>query len=237
MKVNIEDLKIIWTPAPESEYHKVAFPKNQIYIHHTASGGNSLGDINYLNNLPGKVHTAFFIDRDGKLYQTFSSKFWAPHLGVPTSTFTKFKVKNTVEALHQKSIAIELDSYGYLEKGGFTNNKRVFVKKDANKFYAWTGEEIKAENVITYPNKFLGQMYYEKYYTPQLQSLKLLLHYLCNTFSISKDYNENMWGVSADALRGKNGIWTHISVRESGKWDCHSDPKLIEMLKNLNNEK
>lgn len=215
--------KIVQCPAPESEYHKVVHPKKQIVIHHTASGGNSLGDIEYLNNQVGKVHTAFFIDRDGKIYQVFSSKYYAAHLGVPTSTFTKFKVNNTVDSLHKQSIAIELDSWGYLTlKGG--------------KYYSYANVEVKAENVVTYPNGFLGQKYYEKYYTPQLEAMKDLLIYLCDTYEISKEYQCDMWTVSANALAGKNGIYTHISYRETGKWDTHPMPELIETLNNLNNK-
>ena len=217
----LDKTKIIQCPAPESEYHKVAFPKKQITLHHTASGGNSLGDIEYLNNQPGKVHTAFFIDRDGKIYQVFSSKYYAAHLGVPTSTFTKFKVNNTVDLLHKQSIAIELDSWGYLTlKNG--------------KYYSYANVEVKAENVVTYHNGFLGQKYYEKYYTQQLEATKDLLVYLCDTYEISKDYQCDMWAVSGNALGGKNGIYTHISYRESGKWDCHPMPELIQTLKSLN---
>lgn len=216
------DIKTIKSyPAPEKEYHKEEFKKEQIVIHHTASGGNSKGDMDYLNNdAQGAVNCSFFIDRDGTIWQAFSSKYYAAHLGVPTSTFTKFKVNNNVANLHKHSIAIELDSWGYLSEKG-------------DKYYSYANVEVKAENVITYPEGFLGQKYYEKYYDKQLQALKDLLIYLCDAYKISKEYNSDMWKVSVDALSGKNGIHTHISYRESGKWDCHPDPKLIQTLQNL----
>ena len=218
--MSLDISKIKWYPAPDKEYHKEEHPKKQIVLHHTASGGNSKGDIDYLNGQDGKVHVAFWIDRDGTIWQAFSSKYYAPHLGVPTSTFQKFKVKNTVDALHKSSIGIELDNWGYLTKKG-------------DKFYSWSNELVKPENVVTYPEGFLGQKYYEKYYEPQISALKELLEYLCDTFKISKTYNEDMWKVSTNALSGKNGIYTHISYRESGKWDCHPQGELISMLKSL----
>lgn len=218
MSLNISKIK--WYPAPESEYHKAQFPKKQIVIHHTASGGDSKGDIDFLNKEAGKVHVAFWIDRNGTIWQAFSSKYYAPHLGVPTATFKKFKVDNTVDNLHKSSIGIELDSWGYLTlKNG--------------KYVSYAGVEVKPENVITYPNLFLGQKYYEKYYKAQLLTLKDLLIYLAETFDISLEYNEDMWTVSKDALSGKNGVYTHISYRESGKWDCHCQKELIDMLKSL----
>lgn len=214
--------KIKWYPAPEKEYHKDLHKKEQIVIHHTASGGNSKGDMDYLNgDQQGSVNCAFFIDRDGTIWQAFSSKYWAAHLGVPTSTFTKFKVKNDVATLHKKSIAIELDNWGYLSlKNG--------------KFYSYTGAQIPAENVVSYDPPFLGHRYYEKYYEPQLKALSDLLVYLCDTYKISKEYQCDMWEVSANALSGKNGIYTHVSYRETGKWDAHPQKELITVLEQLN---
>lgn len=209
-------------PLPESEYHKEVFPKNQIVLHHMASGGTSKEDIDYWKSKdsPGKVAVAFAIDRDGTIWQAFNSKYYAAHLGTPTSTLQKFKVNNTVDMLHKHSVAIELDSWGYLTKNG-------------DKFYSYAGAVVKPENVVTYNPKFLDQSYYEIYYPKQLAALKDLLIYLCDKFGISKDYQCDMWGVSANALSGHNGIYTHISYRESGKWDCHPQPELILLLKSL----
>lgn len=219
--VKIEDLKINWYPAPDKEYHKDIFAKKQIVLHHTASGGNSKGDMDYLNgDQQGAVNVSFFIDRDGTLWQAFSSKFYAAHLGTPTSTFTKFKVKNNVSNLHKSSIGIELDSWGYLT---FKNGK----------YLTWKNTEIKPENVITHSEPYLGYKHYEKYYPAQLAKLKLLLQYLSQAYNISLVYNCNMWEVSSDALSGKNGVWSHTSFRETGKWDVHPDPELIKMLKLL----
>jgi len=218
--LNLSEIK--WYPAPLKEYHQELFDKKQIVLHHTASGGNSKGDMDYLNSdLQGAVNCAFFLDRDGTLWQGFSSKYWSAHLGVPQSTFNKYKVKNNVRNLHRHSIAIELDSWGYL------------TKKE-EKYFSYTGAEIKPENVVIYDGGFLGQKYYEKYYEPQIAKLKDLLVYLCDTYNISKVYQQDMWGVSSNALAGNNGIWTHISYRESGKWDCHPQKELIEMLKSIN---
>lgn len=217
------DLKVIkWYPLPENEYHKVEYPKKQIVLHHTASGGNSKGDIDFWASKasPGAISTAFCIDRDGIIWQCFSSKYYAAHLGTPTSTFKKFGVKNTVDSLHKGSIGIELDNWGWLiEKNG--------------KFYSYAGTEIKPENVITYPDGFLGYKYFEKYPDAQLKSLKDLVGYLATTYKIETHYNSDMWKVSKDALSGKNGIYTHVSYRESGKWDCHPQSELINMLNTL----
>lgn len=229
--------KIIQYPAPASEYYKEVFGKTLVVVHHTASGGNPIGDMDYLNtDKQGAVNCALFIGRDGKIYQAFSTKYWSNHLGVPQSTFTKFKVNNTCKKLHQKSVAIELDSWGWLELGGYTNPSGKWVAKEQGKFYSYAAVEVKAENVITYPEGYLGKKYYEKYTELQIKALEDVLVYLCDTYAISKEYNCNMWEVSADALSGKNGIWSHTSFRESGKWDIHPQPEIIKMFINLKNK-
>lgn len=215
--------KIKWYGAPDKEYYKEIFPKNQVVLHHTASGGNSMGDIDYLNAQPGRVHVAFWIDRTGLIWQAFSSKYWAPHLGTPQETFTKYKVNNTVEKLHKASIAIELDNWGYLTKKG-------------DKYYSYNNTEVKPENIAPYDPPYRGQQYYERYYDVQMDALEDLLVYLCNTYNISKEYNCDMWDVSANALSGKNGIWTHVSYREKDKWDMHPLPRLVKILEELNSK-
>ena len=41
-----------------------------------------------------------------------------------------------------------------------------------------------------------------------------------------------MWEVSAEALKGKQGVWSHTSFRFD-KSDIHPQPEIIEMLKSL----
>lgn len=209
-------------PLPDNEYHREIFKKEQVYLHHMSSGGNSKGDIDYWKSKdsPGKVAVSLCVDRDGTIWQAFSTKYYAAHLGTPTSTFQKFHINNSVDSLHKHSIAIELDSWGYLTKKG-------------NNYYSYANEIVKPENVVYYPNGFRGQKYYEKYYDKQLLALKDILVYLCDAYNISKDYNCDMWDVSANALSGVNGIWTHVSVREGDKWDCHFQQELITMLESL----
>lgn len=220
--MSLDTSKIKWYPLPESEYHKQEYPKSQITLHHTASGGNSKGDIDYWNSpaSPGAIATPFVVDRAGQIWQCFSSKYYAAHLGVPASTFKKFGINSSSDKLHKSSIGIEIDNWGWLNKKG-------------DKFYSYAGVEVPAENVITYAEPFKGFKYYEKYTKEQIAAVKDLVEYLCGLYKISKVYNPTMWNVSKEALQGKNGIWTHVSYRETGKQDCHPMPALIEMLKSL----
>ena len=51
-------------------------------------------------------------------------------------------------------------------------------------------------------------------------------------YNIPLEYNQDMWDVSINALKGAPGIWTHVSYR-SDKSDCHPQPELIEMLQSF----
>ena len=202
--------QIIDCPLPDDQYYKDVYNKRQIVIHHTVSNGNAKNVIASWQKTKEKVGVAFVIDREGKVYKAFSSAHWAHHLG------TK-EINNTI--LNKQSIGIELCSWGALT---FKNGIYYNVAK----------EEIPKEEVITYVYPFRENRYFQKYADKQLESLKLLLQYLCETYKIPKTYIPEMWEISKSALRGDKGIFTHVSYRKD-KSDCHPQKELVEILKSL----
>ena len=92
--------------------------------------------------------------------------------------------------------------------------------------------EVPIEEVTTYDYPFRGIRYYQKYTDKQLESLKFLLQYLCETYKIPKTYIPEMWEISKSALRGDKGIFTHVSYRKD-KSDCHPQKELVEFLKSI----
>ena len=79
---------------------------------------------------------------------------------------------------------------------------------------------------------FKGYFLWEKYTDKQIESLRQLVVYLCETYDIPKDYNDDIWDLSKRAMRGDDGIFTHNSVRKD-KSDMYPCPRVIEMLKSL----
>jgi N-acetyl-anhydromuramyl-L-alanine amidase AmpD len=195
---------------PDDQYYKDVYNKRQIVIHHTVSNGNAKNVIASWQKTKEKVGVAFVIDREGKVHKAFSSAHWAHHLG------TK-EINNTI--LNKQSIGIELCSWGALT---FKNGIYYNVAK----------EEIPKSEVITYVYPFRGNRYFQKYTEKQLESLKLLLQYLCETYKIPKTYIPEIWEISKSALRGDKGIFTHVSYRKD-KSDCHPQKELEEILKTL----
>ncbi|MFN5444535.1 MAG: N-acetylmuramoyl-L-alanine amidase [Crocinitomicaceae bacterium] len=202
--------QIIDCPLPDDQYYKEVYNKRQIVIHHTVSNGNAKNVIASWQKTKEKVGVAFVVDREGKVYKAFSSAHWAHHLG------TK-EINNTI--LNKQSIGIELCSWGALTfKNGI--------------YYTISKEIIPKEEVITYVYPFRENRYFQKYTDKQLESLKLLLQYLCETYKIPKTYIPEMWEISKSALRGDKGIFTHVSYRKD-KSDCHPQKELEEVLKSL----
>lgn len=245
--------KYIPYPYSENGYFKRSTEKKQIGIHHTVSGDNTIGlDIikwwlTRLKNTGKRVATPFVVDRNGNIYQLFSTDYWAGHInpnGI-TGNWNKFGSK-TLKPLNidMMCIGIELNSWGSLVES-------------KGKYYPWKWDEKSKkiipltslkpiDNVIIYdksngwPNGFHGFNAFEKYTDEQIESTRKILLAINEVHGISLSYNEDMWGnyntstkmwePNKDAMNGKEGIWAHVSYRPD-KSDCHPDPDLIEMLK------
>jgi N-acetyl-anhydromuramyl-L-alanine amidase AmpD len=162
------------------------------------------------------------VGRDGKIYQCFSTKYWAHHLGTHAANNQK---------LNENSIGIEIDSWGGLVK--HTNNKYypAMYDKKTNKFVP----NVKAgeiTNYVLYKDGYRGFYAFEKYTTEQIEAVRKLLVFWNEKFGIPLKYNEDMWDLSNKAMSGTPGVWSHVSYRKD-KSDCHPDVDLIKMLKSL----
>src|SRR3990167_6592477 len=87
-----------------TQFYTEAFPKKQIYIHHTVSGSFD-SVFKWWTSQLERVATAYIIDKDGTIYEVFDPRYWAHHLGLHHKRNTE---------LNQQSIGIELVSEGAL---------------------------------------------------------------------------------------------------------------------------
>lgn len=217
LKLNLND--IIQVDFPDNQYVKEQTNKKQIVLHHTVSGQGVEGDIAWWRQTVERIGTAIIIGWDGKIYQCFSSKYWAYHLGAGNATLDK------------QSIGIEIDSWGALVR----HNRLWYPAKwdDTLKKYIANTAVRPVQDVVTYPEGFMGFYGYEKYTDKQIEAVRQLLVYWGERYNIPLNYNEDMWDKSNKALSGQSGVWTHVSFRGNGKSDCHPQPELIQMLKSL----
>lgn len=220
LDLNLND--IIQVDFPDDQYFREETEKKQIVLHHTVSGQGVDGDISWWRQTVERIGTAIIVGWDGKIYQCFSTKYWAHHLGCKVSNNT---------ALNKASIGIEIDAWGALLK---YNDKWYPASWDDNlKKYIPNVTVRPIQNVIEYPDGFMDFYAYEKYTDAQIEAVRQLLVYWNERYGIPLMYNEDMWDKSNRALTGEPGVWTHVSFRGNGKSDCHPQPELIEMLKSL----
>ena len=215
--MELDITKIVQKRLSNDQFLQEEHPKKQIYLHHTAGGGNPIAVANYFQQKEGKVATAFVIGEKGTIVQLFSSKHWAYHLGLKPEVFSEMGV--TYRSLDKISIGIEICNYGPL-------------KKQNGYFINYVGGRVDRSQVTELNGKYKGHIFWQKYTDEQIESTRQLLVYLCNTYGISKEYFDSIFDIDKRALKGENGIFTHNSVRHD-KSDIYPCPRMIEMLKNL----
>jgi hypothetical protein len=231
--------KFINYPLSPTNYFREEFPKKQIYLHHTVSHPNAISNINYWRSLGFRIATSFVIAgtpypheknyKDGDIYVAFPPEFWALHLGTHGAgnrVPAKYKNKDVTRVIEKASIGIEICNAGWLT---YENGK----------FYSSFRSIIPENQVIEYVDKYRGYKYFHAYSDAQIESLRLLLHYLCQTYNIPKTFTEEtvtkIFDIYTPALEGEPGIYTHTSVR-SDKTDCHPQPELKAMLLGLKDD-
>lgn len=228
------------------EFRSSYFPKNTIYLHHTAGGHNPRSVIHWWEtDRPDKtfwrVATAFVIGResragdttfDGVTYRAFREHLWAGHLGLKQRHTQKSSAHN--QQLDKQSIGFEICSYGHLtEEGG----KFFFIIKDRNGKIT-TKREIPPSQVCTLDRPWRGKLHFQKYTDKQIAETKRLTLLLSFIFDIpipDRTYTQDWFEINQDAIDGKPGIWTHANVRPD-KTDCFPQPELIDMLNGLHAE-
>ena len=209
--------KIVQHRLSKDQFFEEQSEKKQIYLHHTAGNGNAEGVARFWNSNDSRIATAFVIGENGTIVQCFSSKHWAWHLGIDAEDFTKMGAK--YQNLNKCSVGIEVCNWGML-------------KEKDGKFYNYVGGVVNPSYVTTLEQPYKGYLHWYKYTDAQIESLRQLVEYLCETYNIPKDYREEIFGLDKAAFNGERGIFTHNSVRKD-KADIYPCPRMIQMLQSL----
>jgi N-acetyl-anhydromuramyl-L-alanine amidase AmpD len=176
---------------PDDQYYKESFPKNQIYLHHSV-GGSAISTFNWWMMDPGRIGTAYIIERDGSIFEVFDPQYWAHHLGL--------KHPDNRSA-NEMSIGIELASEGAL------------TQKDG-KLYAFDGRQYYRSIYVDLIQPWRGYRFFDAYDPPQIDSAIKLVNYLCDRFSIPRRIITGDRCLFDIGLLKFNGVLTHCNVRE-----------------------
>ena len=103
-----------------NDYYEDVVAKNQICLHHTASGPNPYGVVDWWRFSPVPVATSFVIggkygNKDGEIIEAHPERYWAWHLGVSPAYSNGFSnYDKSGVALDSKCIGIEICNWGFL---------------------------------------------------------------------------------------------------------------------------
>lgn len=213
--------RIVQDNLSEAHYYREESRKSQIYLHHTAGGSNPHAVIDdWRKDSRGRIATCIVIGNgkfDGQIVQTFTSKYWAYHLGVKNTVFNAHRLPAL--NLDKTSIGIELCNWGPLTKTG-------------SSYFNYLKKEVPLSEVCELVTPYKGYKYYHKYTAAQITAVRELLLYWGGLYRIPLNYNADIWGVTRRALTGTPGVFTHNSVR-ADKTDVSPQAGLISMLNSL----
>jgi len=227
MKTINPNIKVNKIDFPGNQYVQKETKKRTFIIHHSAGWDNARNMFHHWKeDKQGRVATAYGITDNGNIFHGFdASKYYAYAIYINSrhnylpEKLNKFKTHKHDTLLNSQAIQCEICNWGGLtEKNG--------------KFYSWAAVEVPADKVVFYPEKFRGYHWFEKYTDNEIKALEKLIIYHAIKDNIPVTYNPDMWDISERAIRGAEGIWSHVSYR-TDKSDAHPQPELVSMLMRL----
>jgi N-acetyl-anhydromuramyl-L-alanine amidase AmpD len=149
----------------------------------------------------------YVVARDGNIYRLFDeTKNWAYHLG-PGAVGGN-------QHMSQRTVAIEISNVGALQESGddlLTGYGDVYCSKADKSHY------------VKLPTEFRGSRYYAAFTAPQVESVALLVKFLCESFGIPLQLRDGkaMYQTfsSDEEARAWRGVSSHVNYRPSGKTD------------------
>ena len=136
-----------------------------------------------------RVATAYVIDKDGTIYETFDPKGWSFHLGL----------KGTNGAIDKKSIGIEIVNEGFLTKKN-------------NEFFWYDGKAKYRGPVFELSTEWREQKYFAAYTEAQVHSAAIVTKILCYNLEIPFNFIGHL-NYDKNLATSFTGILTHCNVR------------------------
>jgi len=199
-------MKFIKNYLPESEYYKAEYPKEQIYLHHTVSS-TAASAMNWWRQDGIHVATAYIVDKDGTIYETFNPKYWSYHLGL----------KNTNGDIDKKSIGIEIVNEGWLtEKNGT---------------FRWFDGKARFRGKVVETEEWRGQKYFAAYTKEQIRSTAILVKMLAYNLDIPFNFIGNL-NYDKNLAYNFTGTLAHCNVRKD-KTDISPAFPMLEFVEKV----
>lgn len=184
------------------QYMQQETAKRQIVLHFTA-GSTARGAFDSWVRDSRTVATAFIVDLNGTIYETFDPRYWAFALGVKGGL---------ARPSEQAAIQIEIVGWGPLKRVG-----GALYSWPKN----WGNRYCGVEETSKYVRKpFRGIDYFSDYPSVQFEAVAALCRYLCQRFEIPADIPPADFRGVCNVSRANlfRGVVAHENYRQD-KWD------------------
>lgn len=181
-----------------SQFFPEKTEKSLIVLHHTV-GASACSTFDAWQSTPGHIATAYLIERDGTIHQSFPPDCWAYHVGVKGA-----------RDLDRRSIGIEIASEGpLLEKNG-----GYYAFGHCSTATRYTGP------VYSRPEIWRGEQCFAAYTPAALASVYWLVDRLLTLYSIPRQTPADHLSADPQAYREFRGVLGHHQLRPD-KTDVH----------------
>lgn len=189
-------------PLAAQQYYGARFPKDLIVLHFTA-GQSARSAVDTWRANPERVATAYVVDVDGTVYETFPPEFWAYHLGIKGGT-----------PHERRSIGIEIANAGPLQVSAANPGVLNWWPKN------WTAKFCDVTDTGRYVRQtYRGKDYFAAFADAQMEATAQLVGQLCERFSIPKRLAAAGKRLERDdSFAAFSGVATHVNFR-ADKWD------------------
>jgi N-acetyl-anhydromuramyl-L-alanine amidase AmpD len=184
-------------------YFSEKHTKNLVVLHFTA--GTTASGVYHTFAKPGKVATAYTVDRDGTVYEMFDPGLWAYHLGMRTG--------NTGHMHDKRSIAIEIVNVGPLKEDPENPDQLNWWPNGYGTKWC-----TKDETDMYVPRSDRGIDYYATFTDEQYESVNTLLDLLCSKYNIPRIAPDDKRRTDVNGLATYSGIIAHQHYRKD-KYD------------------
>lgn len=179
---------------PPAQFMGGNWPKDLLVYHHTA-GGSAASSLASWIATPTRVGTAYFVERDGKVFEVFDPAASCGHLGLGGRQETR-------------SIGIELCNWGWLHKVG--TGWRAWPRTKAGQ------PTVTVEDSKVHVAQWRGEPAWEVYPEAQIAASIRLGLYLIARFGLDPDVAPSPFhaGYDLDRFKAFRGVIAHAHVRK-----------------------
>lgn len=212
---------------PTRDYFAEAKLKTTVVLHHTV-GGSASSTHKWWRDDPRRVGTAYLVERDGRIFETFPPDCWAWH------------VNAKAQDLEERTIGIELCSEGALQalQDQANPGRTLLFGLNGTRNLGDAAVALEQGRAVYFEEGWRGYQWFDAYDLRQFNAAAALITWLCQQFRILPRIPLEAPHAEADARRwyAQGGVLHHAMYRPD-KSDLHPAFPWVELAHWLGDER